>query len=83
MGYGEMARTKVTKVSCNEKIPVQVKCKQPKGLKIFQFFLSNFLNFWIIIYFEKKIPGERKLPLKFFFEIKASKNNNFKKIYIT
>ena len=30
--------SKVTKVSCNENISVQVKCKQPKGLKNFKFF---------------------------------------------
>ena len=44
----------VTTVGCNEKISVQVKCKQPKGLKDFKFFLFNFLNFQIKINFEKK-----------------------------
>ena len=63
-------QAKVTKVSCNENISVQVKCKQPKGLKNFKFFLFNFLNFWTKINFEKKISSKRKLPLKFYFALR-------------
>ena len=62
----ELAIDKVTKVSCNENISVQVKGKQPNSLKNFKFFLFNFLNFRIKINFEKKFSSKRKLPLIFF-----------------
>ena len=45
---------KVTKVSCNEKISVQDKCKQPNGLENLKKILFDFLNFWIKINFAKK-----------------------------
>ena len=50
----ELAIDKVTKVSCNENISVQVKGKQSKGFKYSKFILFNFLNFQIEINFEKK-----------------------------
>ena len=73
--------TKVTKVSCNEKISVQVKGKQPKGFKNFKSFLLNLLNFQIKINIEKKIVLKENYN-NFFFQLEALNNNNFKKITI-